>query len=572
MTYPVGRVVTTCYDEAGRARLVHNGALGAVEACDTAATENYAVVAGFTAHGAARDVQLGNLLWERTEYNSRLQATDLRLGTSQGSSDKWRLENGYSLTANNGNVMSQTLAPLNVTQNFQYDGVNRLKVASEGAFWSWTFDYDARGNQWVSEWSGPSPGSFTATASSWYEAATNRLTGAPSADYDLAGNQTQIGGYTFGYDAESRVKESTVSGDTTSYAYDGQGRRVKKALGSNTTVFVYDAFGQLAAEYGPEESGEPRTSYLTADHLGSTRVVTDANGGVTERHDYRPFGEELFAGISGRTADLKYPGGDTGVRRKFTGKERDSETGLDYFGARYYSSAQGRFTSPDEWAGGIVDPFTGQQVGKPGPLPYADITDPQTINKYAYVRNNPLRYTDPDGHIIDTLADIGFIAYDLYTIAREGATKTNVAALAADVGGALLPFATGGGMAVRAGVKGVEHAADLKKGAELLIDSNAIVTDGKRFSGVWSEHRKSRCCASRASQRCCQSEFEVEWRSQSGECYPNGSWCAERQHEDKCTRPVACWTWPVWRRCYRCDGDRARFNASDARQESQEGC
>jgi RHS repeat-associated protein len=72
--------------------------------------------------------------------------------------------------------------------------------------------------------------------------------------------------------------------------------------------------------------------------------------------------------------------------------------GLDYFLARYYSAAQGRFTSPDEFNGGIVDPFTGQQLGQPGPLPYADITDPQTLNKYAYVRNSPLRYVDPDGH------------------------------------------------------------------------------------------------------------------------------------------------------------------------------
>ena len=70
---------------------------------------------------------------------------------------------------------------------------------------------------------------------------------------------------------------------------------------------------------------------------------------------------------------------------RFTGKERDAETGLDYFGARYFSAAQGRFTSPD-WS------------EKPQPVPYADLADPQTLNLYSYVRNNPLSRADPDGH------------------------------------------------------------------------------------------------------------------------------------------------------------------------------
>jgi RHS repeat-associated protein len=75
---------------------------------------------------------------------------------------------------------------------------------------------------------------------------------------------------------------------------------------------------------------------------------------------------------------------------KFTGKERDSETGLDYFGARYYGSNMGRWMSPD-WS------------GKPEAVPYSDLSDPQSLNLYGYVRNNPLSRTDPDGH--DCFAD-----------------------------------------------------------------------------------------------------------------------------------------------------------------------
>lgn len=75
--------------------------------------------------------------------------------------------------------------------------------------------------------------------------------------------------------------------------------------------------------------------------------ASDSSGNVISRHDFMPFGEELGVGVGGRTSGMGY-GVSDGLRQKVTSKERDNETGLDYFLARYYSSTQGRFTSPDE--------------------------------------------------------------------------------------------------------------------------------------------------------------------------------------------------------------------------------
>jgi RHS repeat-associated protein len=101
---------------------------------------------------------------------------------------------------------------------------------------------------------------------------------------------------------------------------------------------------------------------------------------VTSRHDYAPFGEELMSSSNpARSTANGFAGEESGVRQEFTGKERDGETGLDYFGARYFSGAMGRFTSPDE------------------PLVDQDVSNPQSWNLYSYVRNNPLRSIDPSG-------------------------------------------------------------------------------------------------------------------------------------------------------------------------------
>ncbi len=123
-------------------------------------------------------------------------------------------------------------------------------------------------------------------------------------------------------------------------------------------------------------------------------MVFDKTGSLAnmKRHDYLPFGEEISA-FGGRTSAQGYT--PDGIRQQFTQKERDNETGLDYFLARYYSATQGRFTSPDEFKGGPIELF---EAAAGNPTFYADLSDPQSLNKYNYAYNNPLSFVDPDGH------------------------------------------------------------------------------------------------------------------------------------------------------------------------------
>jgi len=89
------------------------------------------------------------------------------------------------------------------------------------------------------------------------------------------------------------------------------------------------------------------TQYATDDSLGTPRAITNSSGGVVSRHDYMPFGEELAAGTGGRTTGMGFSNTGDNNRKRFTGYERDNETGLDFAQARYDSSGLGRFSSPD---------------------------------------------------------------------------------------------------------------------------------------------------------------------------------------------------------------------------------
>ncbi|MDP9054301.1 MAG: RHS repeat-associated core domain-containing protein, partial [Acidobacteriota bacterium] len=392
MTYPSGRKVNYALDAADRVTAVQNVNGGG----------NYASSIGYTPGGGFSGMTLGNGLTQTYSWNDRLQPTGL---TAAGAGTTLLGLGFYPCTGqlpscasgNNGNLQSQTInmPGLNLTQGYSYDHLNRLTGAQEtgGSGWTQTFGYDVLGNRWVASNTGlPNLTQETPQSSSWYSAtAPNRYAASTGWTYDNAGNVLTVGGMarSFTYDAENRQVTACLncaSGSPTgTYAYDGNGQRVSKTAGGQTTIFVYDAWGKVAAEYttgGTVASacGTP-TCYVTADHLGSTRMLTGnpVSTASVVRYDYAPFGQEITAGYGGRTISMGYVSLPDATDPKYTGQERDQETALDWFQVRHMSGAQGRFQSPDPANAG------------------ASLDNPQSWNGYGYVGNNPLTYTDPSG-------------------------------------------------------------------------------------------------------------------------------------------------------------------------------
>lgn len=342
----------------------------------------------------------------RIEIRSRLQMTQAALGVTPQATNLLKLDFDFGTSQNNGNLVSQFITVPTVgiesgftaTQSYTYDSLNRLESANEtissNETWKQTFVFDRYGNRNFDE-----ENTTTLTKSCMDESnpvvcaadrkvfnpsvntATNRLNTSEDYAYDNGGNTTSDPhGRVFKYDGENKQYEVRNSANDIigQYFFDGNGKRIKKIVPSTdeVTVFVYDAMGRLSAEYSTKLSQAPKVSYTTTDSLGSPRIKTDENGAVISRNDYLPFGEDLFT--TQRTQTLGYKSDD--VRQKFTGYEKDGETGLDFAQARMYANKLGRFTT--------VDPVK---------ISLDRVIDPQQINRYAYVRNNPQKYVDLDG-------------------------------------------------------------------------------------------------------------------------------------------------------------------------------
>ena len=433
-TYPSGRTVNYAYDTAGRTSSF-TGNLG------DGVTRTYASAFVYNARHQVTQERFGTAtpLYHKLQYNIRGQLWDVRVSTNpdvNGSLNRggfqyfYESSLGYGTSGpdNNGNVLfanfytpeDEQLAHWAITrQRYNYDSLNRLKSVTEyfvnynhpeSPQFVQTYDYDRWGNRTINTSQTSAVINNTTFA---VESARNRLYSPGDLAlsesqrriaYDKAGNQvrdtyTGYGTATFDGDNHIVAIQDKFAGSST-YTYNANSQRVRRRINNQETWQIYGIDGELVAEYAanaavgtPQKeygyrSGEllitassPRINWLVPDHLGTPRIILDQTGAFANmrRHDYLPFGEELPAGTGGRTPAMGYAPGDN-IRQQFTQKERDVETGLDYFGARYYTSAQGRFTSTDAM-----------------PIKIRHLQNPQDLNRYVYCKNNPLIHIDPDG-------------------------------------------------------------------------------------------------------------------------------------------------------------------------------
>jgi RHS repeat-associated protein len=303
-------------------------------------------------------------------------------------------------TNDNGDVQSiANCLNTNRTENFTYDSLNRVASGySSGSPWGETYTIDAWGNLYGRS---PIAGKSNYEGLSTSAGTNNQLA---SYTYDTAGNMTVNLSTTYTYDAENRLIW-TNSNSGYRYIYDGDGNRVEKCVAATATTAcpttagtgtLYwrginsdpltetDAAGNVQNTYvffaGQRVARVDSTGavhYYFSDHLGTHAVVENATGTACEQDiDYYPYGGE----------QNDYCGTPVAQNYKFNGKERDAETGLDNFGARYNTSNLGRFMTPD-WA------------DEPEGVPYAESGNPQSLNLYAYVENNPTTLGDADGHV-----------------------------------------------------------------------------------------------------------------------------------------------------------------------------
>jgi len=274
-------------------------------------------------------------------------------------------------------------------RNFQYDDLNRLTYA-EGPFGanqavtSCSYQYSPIGN----------PDKYSYTFSYGDAMHPSAVTYNPATSknysYDTDGNMMTRGSPALTWDIDNRVTSISSQGGTTYMNYDDDGVRVEKNAPTGITLYPFSGveidpngvmtkYIKIGGETFASKKGTNQYFYHN-DHLGGINVITDISFTEVQRNEYDPWGS-----VSKAVGNIE-------ATHRFTGQELDPETGLYYYGGRYYDPEISRFVSPD--------PF----------VPSPD--DPQSLNRYSYTINNPQRYIDPSGYFGEDLVleSLGYVA------------------------------------------------------------------------------------------------------------------------------------------------------------------
>lgn len=410
VTYPSGKTVTYTVSNAQRLTAAN----------DTANSVLFATAASYSAPGGLSGVITGQIsgfsgISETHNYNKSLEYTSTKATSTAGTA--MDLTVNYASSGDNGSITSITNNVDNGrNQTFSYDSLNRILSASSSATtgadcWGQVFGPDgsfaddAVANLTKVNSGTQSPPPCTVGYLSATVDANNHINTDSTYAYDAAGNMTKDGtgaSYSYAFDAENRlVQANGFTGSPWCYVYDGKGLRVAKKSGAasdctgGSIVQLYwrslsgnalaetDGSGNTLNEYVffagrrvASRNGSGAIFYYFADQVGSTRSITTGSGiGQTPGQlcydaDFTPYGQEIS--YTARLQTTACP-----QNYKFTGYERDAETGLDYAFNRYYSSRLGRFLS--------IDPLGGA------------VGNLQSNNAYAYTQNNPLNFSDPSG-------------------------------------------------------------------------------------------------------------------------------------------------------------------------------
>ena len=276
-----------------------------------------------------------------------------------------------------GNITKITNSLQPNTQEFIYDDLGRLVQAIGDTYGTKTYDPTPDGNleqkgselQYYGENLEP-------------EHALTSTSGGKTFSYDANGNMKTMleGGVSivYDYDVQNRLEKVTQNGSTVAdYVYDDVGERVSKTVNNLETRYFYPFYEESSQEQAhyvvmdgvrvARLTGQGQVEFIHSDHLGSHHLTTNELANVQQTQTYLPFGE--FEGTPPAMAEGP----------KYTGQHYDAETGLYYYGARYYNPNIGRFLTAD-WV--VPNPFSGQ-----------------SFNRYSYVVNNPINITDPSGNI-----------------------------------------------------------------------------------------------------------------------------------------------------------------------------